>query len=154
MSGSGISWAICKSAPRSRQITTPVPLHSVFYRPDALPATHQQRQSTEGTTVGDGKLVIMSMTVSGINDRIRFVRGYSLRVCWKRQRNGHFRGQTAAAIDSDWTTRVVCWPPGSRDLDFTPMQAWIWRGAKVWLTSAGRRRAVPRASSVKTLTSD
>ena len=41
MSGSGISrgcWAICKSAPRSRQITTPVPHHSVFYRPDALPA--------------------------------------------------------------------------------------------------------------------
>ena len=38
MSNSGISWAICKSAPRSRQITTPVPHHSVFYRPDALPA--------------------------------------------------------------------------------------------------------------------
>ena len=38
VSGSGISWAICKSAPRSRQITTPVPYHSVFYRPDALPA--------------------------------------------------------------------------------------------------------------------
>ena len=38
MSGSGISWAICKSAPRSWQITTPVPNHSVFYRPDALPA--------------------------------------------------------------------------------------------------------------------
>ena len=38
MSGSGISWAICKSAPRSRQITTPVPHHSVFYRLDALPA--------------------------------------------------------------------------------------------------------------------
>ena len=30
MSGSGISWAICKSAPRSRQITTPATLHSVF----------------------------------------------------------------------------------------------------------------------------
>ena len=28
VSGSGISWAICKSAPRSRQITTPVPHHS------------------------------------------------------------------------------------------------------------------------------
>ena len=39
MSGSGISWAICKSAPRSRQITTPAPHNSVFYRPDALPAT-------------------------------------------------------------------------------------------------------------------
>jgi len=38
VSGSGISWSICKSAPRSRQITMPVPHHSVFYRPDALPA--------------------------------------------------------------------------------------------------------------------
>ena len=38
MSSSGISWAICKTAPRSRQITTPAPHHSVFYRPDALPA--------------------------------------------------------------------------------------------------------------------
>jgi len=39
VSGSGISWAMCKSAPRSRQITMPAPNHSVFYRPDALPAT-------------------------------------------------------------------------------------------------------------------
>ena len=39
VSGSGISWATCKSASRSRQITTPAPHHSkVFYRPDALPA--------------------------------------------------------------------------------------------------------------------
>jgi len=38
MSGSGCSWAICKSAPCSRQITTPSPHHSVFYWPDALPA--------------------------------------------------------------------------------------------------------------------
>jgi len=38
VSGSGISWAICKSAPHSRQITMPVPHHSVFYRPDTLPA--------------------------------------------------------------------------------------------------------------------
>ena len=30
VSGSGISWAICKSAPRSRQITTPAPHHSGF----------------------------------------------------------------------------------------------------------------------------
>jgi len=39
VSGSGISWAVCKSTPRSRQITMPAPHHSVFYRPDALPAT-------------------------------------------------------------------------------------------------------------------
>ena len=38
VSGSGISWAICKSAPRSRQITMPASHHSVFYRLDALPA--------------------------------------------------------------------------------------------------------------------
>ena len=38
VSGSGISWAICNSALSSRQITMPAPHHSVFYRPDALPA--------------------------------------------------------------------------------------------------------------------
>ena len=38
VSGSGIRCAICKSAPRSRQITMPAPHCSVFYRPDALPA--------------------------------------------------------------------------------------------------------------------
>ena len=38
VSGSGISWAVCKSAPHSRQITTPALHHSVFYRPDALTA--------------------------------------------------------------------------------------------------------------------
>jgi len=36
--GSRISWAVCKCVPRSRQITTPAPHRSVFYRPDALPA--------------------------------------------------------------------------------------------------------------------
>ena len=47
--GSGISWAVCKSAPRSRQITTPAPHHSVFFtgRMPFLPP-NQQRQSTEG----------------------------------------------------------------------------------------------------------
>jgi len=38
VSGTGICLAICKSAHRSRQITTPAPHHSSFYRPDALPA--------------------------------------------------------------------------------------------------------------------
>ena len=39
VSSSGISWAICKSALRSRQTTTPAPHHSVSYRLDAFPAT-------------------------------------------------------------------------------------------------------------------
>jgi len=41
VSGSGISWAICKSASRSRQITMPAPHCSFFYGPDALPAAQQ-----------------------------------------------------------------------------------------------------------------
>ena len=51
VSGSSISWAICKFAPRSIQTTIPAPHHSVFYRPDALPAPNQQRQSTEGNSL-------------------------------------------------------------------------------------------------------
>ena len=43
--------AICKSASRSGQIATPVPHHS--YRPDALLSPNQQRQSTEGTSIGN-----------------------------------------------------------------------------------------------------
>jgi len=50
VSGSGISWAVCKSTLRSRQITTPALHRSVFYRPYALPL-NQQRQSTEGTVL-------------------------------------------------------------------------------------------------------
>jgi len=40
VSGNGISWAICKSAPssRHRQTTTAALNHSTFYRLDALPA--------------------------------------------------------------------------------------------------------------------
>ena len=51
VSGSGISWAICKSAPRSREITTPAPHHSVFYRPDALPVA-QPTASKHGRLSG------------------------------------------------------------------------------------------------------
>ena len=38
VSGSGISWAICNSAPHPRQITMPASHHSVFYRWGDLPA--------------------------------------------------------------------------------------------------------------------
>ena len=48
---SGISWAIYKSAPHSRQTTTPALHHSVFtgQMPFLLPK--QQCQSTEGNAV-------------------------------------------------------------------------------------------------------
>ena len=52
VSGSGISWAICKSAPRSRQITTPAPHHLVFTGRTPFLSSNQQRQSTEGKILG------------------------------------------------------------------------------------------------------
>jgi len=55
VSGSGISWAICKSVPCSRQTTTPALHHSVFYRPDAFPAAQptasKHRRQTSCTVV-------------------------------------------------------------------------------------------------------
>jgi len=48
VSGSGISWAMCKSASRSRQITMPVPHHSFFTGRMPFLPPNQQRQSTEG----------------------------------------------------------------------------------------------------------
>ena len=49
---SGISWAICKqSAPRSRQITTPTPHHSVFTGRMLFLTPNQRCQSTEGTDI-------------------------------------------------------------------------------------------------------
>jgi len=49
VSGSGISWAICKPAPHSRQITIPAHHHSVFTGRMPFLPPNQQRQSTEGT---------------------------------------------------------------------------------------------------------
>ena len=51
VSGSGISWAICQSAPCSRQITMPTPHHSVFTGRMPFLPPNQQRQSTEGTNL-------------------------------------------------------------------------------------------------------
>jgi len=53
VSGNGISWAICKSAPWPKHITTPASHHSVFYRLHALPAAQPTaskhwRHSTKG----------------------------------------------------------------------------------------------------------
>jgi len=48
VSGSGISWAICKSAPRSIQTTMPAPHRSVFTGQMPFLPPNQQRQSTAG----------------------------------------------------------------------------------------------------------
>jgi len=48
VSGSGISWAIGKSAPRSRQIAMPATNRSVFTGRMPFLPPNQQHQSTEG----------------------------------------------------------------------------------------------------------
>jgi len=49
VSGSGISWAVCKSVPRPRQITMPAPTNEFFTGRMPFLPPNQQRQSTEGT---------------------------------------------------------------------------------------------------------
>ena len=61
VSGNGISWATCKSAPRSRQITTLAPHHLVYYRPDALPATQPTASKHRR------KLIIINLSKDIIN---------------------------------------------------------------------------------------
>jgi len=51
MSGSGISWAICKSAPRFRQITMPAPTTQFFTGRMPFLMPNQQQQSTEGMLI-------------------------------------------------------------------------------------------------------
>jgi len=48
MSGSGICWAIRKSAPHPRQTSTPASHHMVFTGRMPFLPSNQQRQSTEG----------------------------------------------------------------------------------------------------------
>ena len=59
VSGSGISWAICKSASRSRQITMPAPHHSSLFTGwmPFLPP-NQQHQSTDILTLSQLKTLI------------------------------------------------------------------------------------------------
>jgi len=82
MSGSGISWAICKSAPRSRQITMPAPHHSDFYWPDALPAVQP--------TVSKHWRPCAYMSLRPKPDRSQFSRFYISRPFAQRNRVAFF----------------------------------------------------------------
>ena len=86
MSGSGISWAVCKSAPLSRLITMPAPHHSVFYRPDALPdaqrtaSKYRRQQGHTGKKITNTVCSLLILLLE-LNDWQKFSpRGYSIRV--------------------------------------------------------------------------
>ena len=63
VSGNGISWAVCKSAPRSRQITTPALHHSVFTVRMPFVPPNQQRQSTKGRLFYTKQCGLMSQSL-------------------------------------------------------------------------------------------
>ena len=81
MSGSGISWAICQSAPCS----TPAPHHSVFTGRMPFLPPNQQCQSTEGTQ-STVSVQLLTLTASS-SERLLTVRWSSLRpsVCLSRR---------------------------------------------------------------------
>jgi len=75
---SGISWAKCKSASHSRQITTPAPHHSVFTGRMPFLPPNQQHQSTEGSwTQRDYTKNVLSVAV-GMSDYLNNCYYY----CW------------------------------------------------------------------------
>ena len=59
MSGSGISWAICKSAPRSRQITMPAAHHSDFLQA-GCPSCHPTNSVKAQKAVPPKHFLVMS----------------------------------------------------------------------------------------------
>ena len=83
VSGSGISLATCKSAPCSRQITTPSPHHSVFYRPYAIPAAQPTASKHRRHPV------YLLQKYSKLVFRLCLVKCYCCRVyCWHAHTGG------------------------------------------------------------------
>ena len=75
VSSSGISWAICKSAPCSRQTTTPAPHHSFFTGRMPFLPPNQQHQSTGGNkyaTICNTKRHILKVTQPGAVDTVAY----------------------------------------------------------------------------------
>jgi len=117
VSGSGISWAICKSAPCSRQTTTPAPHHSFFTGRMPFLPPNQQRQSTEGK--------IHRLTAHKIDSTAFFFHfgemkndkepGYSnislkCKTLWNSStRSQILAGITVTEIQNNSTVRKFCW---------------------------------------------
>ena len=110
MSGSGIGWAVCKSAPCSRQITTPAPHHSVFLQagcPSCRPTTASKhwrpclwlRAVTLSCVVGQGWRTCARRSTRSAR--------------WRRGRRGRraaSRAAAAAPSDCVTTSTSATWP--------------------------------------------
>ena len=78
VSGSGISWTICKSASWSRQISMQAPHRSVFYRPDALPATQPTASKHSRHTYPHIQCTHKSVTSKNVNYNRQLLSGTSV----------------------------------------------------------------------------
>ena len=79
VSGSGISWAICKSAPRSRQIIMPAPHHSSFLQA-GCPSCHPTNSVKALKANVASEKHINPVSSFWINSTV-FLAGLSLNVC-------------------------------------------------------------------------
>ena len=135
VSGSGISWAVCKSAPRSRQITTSAPHRSVFYRPGALPATQPTsskhwRQCDMSCCVGS-KLAMRRRRVSG-HDSVDPGITYGRSACW---RSGSVPGTSQQPGTHEADGCCCCqWRPAFASLRESSIDSW--RRPVLWDTDA------------------
>ena len=99
VSGSGISWSICKSALHSRQVITPAPHHSVFFWPDALPAA-------QPTASKHWRQTIVSASVDIMTPRCDMFLQWSWAGWWRCWKPGcewhHWRQQVQDFAAEDW----------------------------------------------------
>jgi len=115
LSGSGISLAVRKSAPRSRQITTPAPHHLVFTGRMPCLSSNQQRQSTEGTIHQAAKLVAALLRVAGVTAGLAESNGSLPSGLWLTspagwlQRTGISSGTLRSVIDHTGQSNKLMW---------------------------------------------
>jgi len=102
VSGSGISWAICKSAPLSRQITMSAPHLTTQFFTGQMPflPPNQQRQNTE-----ENKLAWRPRSSRRALDESPAVKAW-LRACWYIAKRSCNVVTTAAADDTP--PRLYC----------------------------------------------
>ena len=146
VSGSGISWAICKSAPHSRQITMPVPHHSAFYRPDALPAAQPTASKhwrdgiavtcDENTLLGcfyrtdEGQLLCIDVLLCVIVDRKTMLQLSNCRrslIAVMRPSPVHWRCTFSVV-----RLFMIAWSSCSISLTFMINYTWWWCQLVVW----------------------
>jgi len=102
VSGSGISWAICKSAPSSRQTNTPAPHHS-FYKLDDLPAT-QPTASKHWRQHGMDQFWLTLSSASRKSSQLRWCPADGRGQNYDKLRWQHYRRLHCLAADT-----VHCW---------------------------------------------